>query len=198
MRNIMSIKSEHVKQWRRNMKQKVVIAMGSKCQICGYSKCNDALELHHLDPSEKEFGLGAIMARPVKWTRIIEEIKKCILLCSNCHKEVHRGISEIPNNYQQFDESLLFTKEAEKIIQIKAPVEITYCPICNKEKPKANVYCSYSCAAKSQKHTQFNWGSIDLIDMIENQNIPKTKIAEQLGCSEAAVRKRYKKLKCIL
>ena len=54
MRNIMSIKSEHVKQWRRNMKQKVVIAMGNKCQICAYNKCNDALELHHLDPNEKE------------------------------------------------------------------------------------------------------------------------------------------------
>ena len=191
----MSKQSEAVKQWRKNTKQKIVITMGGKCQICSYNKCNDALELHHLDPSEKEFGLGAIMAKPVKWTKIITEIKKCVLLCSNCHKEVHKGVSEIPNNYQQFDESLLFTKEAEAIIQIKAPSEITYCPICNKEKLKANVYCSYSCAAKSQKHTKFNWGSIDLIDMIENQKISKVKIAEQLGCSDVAVYKRYKKLK---
>ena len=120
------------------------------------------------------------------------------MLCSNCHKEVHKGIAIIPEEYQKFDESLLYTKEAKEIIQIKTPIETTYCPICNQEKPKANVYCSYSCAAKSQKHTKFNWSTIDLIDMIENQQIAKTKIAEGLGCSEAAVRKRYKKLKAIL
>lgn len=194
----MSIKSEHVKQWRRNMKQKVVIAMGNKCQICNYNKCNDALELHHLDPNEKEFGLGAIMAHPVKWEKIVEELKKCIMLCSNCHKEVHKGISIIPNEYQKFDESLLQTKEAKETIQIKAPKEITFCPICNKEKSHINKYCSYSCAAKSQKHTKFNWDNIDLIDMIENQKLPKTKIAEQLGCSDVAVSKRYKKLKGLL
>jgi hypothetical protein len=101
----------------------------------------------------------------------------------------------LPEQYQQFDESLLQTKEAKETIQIKAPLEITFCPICNTEKPKTNVYCSYSCAAKSQKHTKFDWPNIDLIDMIENQKIPKTQIADQLGCSDVAVYKRYKKLK---
>lgn len=191
----MSIKSEHVKQWRKNMKQKVVIAMGGKCQTCNYNKCNDALELHHLDPNEKEFQLSRIMANPIKWTRIIEECKKCILLCSNCHKEVHKGITNIPEQYQQFDESLLETEESKQIIFIKAPEQTSLCPVCNNEKPKVNKYCSYSCAAKSQRHIKFNWPEIDLIDMIENQKISKVKIAEQLGCSDVAVHKRYRKLK---
>ncbi|MBP7966673.1 hypothetical protein KAZ66_00170 [Candidatus Woesebacteria bacterium] len=194
----MSKQSEAIKQWRKNTKQKVIIAMGNSCQVCNYNKCNDALELHHLDPSEKEFGLGAIMAHPVRWDKIVDEIKKCILLCSNCHREVHKGITIIPENYQRFDESLLLTKEAEEIIQIKAPKEITYCPICNIEKSHFNKYCSYTCAAKSQKHTKFNWGDIDIVDLIENHQMSKTKIAEQLGCSEAAVRKRYLKLKSAL
>ncbi len=191
----MSKQSEAVKQWRKNTKQKVIIAMGNSCQICNYNKCNDALEFHHLDATQKEFGLGYIMAKPTKWTYIVEEMKKCILLCSNCHREVHKGVANIPEVYQQFDESLLHTEEAKETIQIRAPLEITYCPICNTEKPKTNVYCSYSCAAKSQKHTKFNWPNIDLIDMIENQKIPKTQIADQLGCSDVAVYKRYKKLK---
>lgn len=191
----MSRQSEAVKQWRKNTKQKIIIAMGGKCQICNYNKCNEALDLHHIDPSIKEMSFGAIRASPKSWIKISEELKKCILLCANCHREIHNGIVTLPEQYQQFDESLLQTEEAKEVILVKTPIEITYCPICNQEKPKANVYCSYSCAAKSQKHTKFNWESIDLIDMIENQKISKVKIAEQLGCSDVAVYKRYKKLK---
>lgn len=191
----MTIKSEHVKQWRKNMKQKIVTAMGGKCQICDYNKCNDALELHHLNPNEKEFGIGAVMAKPIKWSKIAEEAKKCILLCSNCHKEVHKNITEIPSNYQLFDETLLQTKEAKEVIQMKAPIEITYCPICNKQKTKSHIYCSHSCAAKSKKHTKFNWDGVDLLDLIDNQKIPKIHIAELLGCSDVAVGRRYRKLK---
>lgn len=193
----MSIKSEHVKQWRKNMKQKVVISMGGKCQICNYTRCNDALELHHIDPNEKEFQLSKIMAHPVKWEKITKEAKKCILLCSNCHKEVHKGITNIPDQYQHFDESLLHTEEVRLIINAKEHTKITYCPICDKEKPNKNKYCSYSCAVKSQNHSQFDWGTIDLIDLIDNKKISKISIAKQLGCSDSAVGKRYRKLKSI-
>jgi hypothetical protein len=191
----MSKQSEAVKQWRKNTKQKIIIAMGGKCQICNYNKCNEALDLHHIDPVIKEMSFGAMRASPKSWLKISEELKKCILLCANCHREIHSNMVTLPEQYQQFDESLLQTKEAKETIQIKAPLEITFCPICNTEKPKTNVYCSYSCAAKSQKHTKFDWPNIDLIDMIENQKIPKTQIADQLGCSDVAVYKRYKKLK---
>lgn len=44
---------------RRKIKELVVAYKGGKCVVCGYSKYAGALDLHHLDPRTKEFGLGA-------------------------------------------------------------------------------------------------------------------------------------------
>lgn len=58
------------------------------CAACGYSKCGKSLEFHHKDPSTKLFLIGAYQWK-YKPQQVIDEIAKCILLCSNCHKEVH-------------------------------------------------------------------------------------------------------------
>ena len=108
----MITKTEAVKEWRRNTKLKLVACMGSKCQICSYNRCMNALEFHHLNPNEKEFGLGAVRANPKNWVSIVSEMQKCILLCSNCHKEIHAGLINIPENFQTFDETLLEKEEA--------------------------------------------------------------------------------------
>ena len=58
------------------------------CAICGYDKCDAALEFHHTNPEDKKFGVTLrSFSRTAK--SIKEEINKCILLCSNCHKEIH-------------------------------------------------------------------------------------------------------------
>lgn len=59
---------------------------GGKCVRCGYNKCLKALEFHHIDPSKKDF---TISNDHFKLQEAVEEIKKCILICSNCHKELH-------------------------------------------------------------------------------------------------------------
>ena len=65
---------------------------GSRCAICGYSKYTGALEFHHRDPNEKDFTISNDRA---KLEESIEESKKCILLCANCHREVHAGLAKI-------------------------------------------------------------------------------------------------------
>lgn len=65
---------------------------GGKCERCGYDKYLGALEFHHLDPSKKEFTIGN---RDFKLQDCIEESKKCILICSNCHKELHANLWNI-------------------------------------------------------------------------------------------------------
>ena len=40
----------------------------------------------HKDPSKKEFTIGT---KNIGFKRLSEEIKKCILLCANCHRELH-------------------------------------------------------------------------------------------------------------
>ena len=59
------------------------------CCKCGYNKNGSALEWHHLDPTEKENNVSLI-----NWDEYIQEIKKCILVCSNCHREIHNPPTE--------------------------------------------------------------------------------------------------------
>jgi len=77
---------KHITERRRNYKKKLVKLKGGKCQICGYSKCMAALEFHHLS-KQKEAKISYIYNRG--WKRILQEIKNTILVCSNCHKEIH-------------------------------------------------------------------------------------------------------------
>ena len=56
-------------------------------------KCIDALEFHHENPKEKEFKLGS--GNTMSWKEYKEEALKCILVCSNCHKEIHNKLGYI-------------------------------------------------------------------------------------------------------
>ena len=65
----------------------IVTYLGNKCSVCGYNKCIHALEAHHKNPNEKDFTISGAHCR--SWLRIKKELDKCILLCSNCHREEH-------------------------------------------------------------------------------------------------------------
>jgi DNA-directed RNA polymerase subunit RPC12/RpoP len=68
-------------------KQRAIELLGGKCQRCGYNKHQSALEFHHKDPKEKDFAIGMVGNK--SWESIVNEIKKCELLCSNCHRIEH-------------------------------------------------------------------------------------------------------------
>lgn len=85
-------KSEAVIRWRNRVKTKLVEYKGGKCQCCGYNRCIRALEFHHLDPSQKDF---TISGKSKSFEMLKKEADKCILVCSNCHKEIHAGIRKI-------------------------------------------------------------------------------------------------------
>ncbi len=80
--------SEYVQKRRYKIKEKSVEYKGGKCEICGYDKCIDALEFHHKNPKEKDFGIG-YKGYTRKWDIVKEELDKCILVCANCHREIH-------------------------------------------------------------------------------------------------------------
>jgi hypothetical protein len=81
---------------RKRLKVMAVESRGGRCQLCGYNKCVAALDFHHIDESDKEFSLGT-RGLTRSWQRIEAEIKKCVLVCANCHREIHAGIVELPN-----------------------------------------------------------------------------------------------------
>lgn len=68
---------------------KIKYLRGGCCEKCGYDKCIKALEFHHLDPSKKDF---TISNDHFKLKDAIEESKKCILICANCHRELHDNL----------------------------------------------------------------------------------------------------------
>jgi len=59
------------------------------CSICGYNKCGAALEFHHVK-DDKNFEVGKSMSRTFDIIKI--EMEKCIILCANCHKELHEKL----------------------------------------------------------------------------------------------------------
>lgn len=80
--------SEAVQKRRDLLKFKAVEYKGGKCEICGYNKNYAALEFHHLDPSQKDFGI-AQSGETRSWDEIQNELDKCIMVCANCHRELH-------------------------------------------------------------------------------------------------------------
>lgn len=73
---------------RLERKRKLVILHGGECIRCGYDKCLASLEFHHRDPKEKLFSISEAGLQK-KWEEIVDEAKKCDLLCKNCHGEDH-------------------------------------------------------------------------------------------------------------
>jgi hypothetical protein len=55
---------------------------------CDYSKCPASLEFHHTDPTRKDFEISKARFRRFD-DRVKDELKSCIMLCSNCHREEH-------------------------------------------------------------------------------------------------------------
>ncbi len=84
-----------VSKRRKNIRKQAIEHLGSKCQICGYNKCLEALDFHHRDSKIKSFGISTD-GNTRSWARVKSEIEKCVLICSNCHREVHAGITQLP------------------------------------------------------------------------------------------------------
>jgi hypothetical protein len=73
---------------RKKIKELAVEYKGGKCERCGYNKYIGALEFHHKDPNEKDF-LISRKGHCTSWEKIKKELDKCILVCANCHREIH-------------------------------------------------------------------------------------------------------------
>jgi endogenous inhibitor of DNA gyrase (YacG/DUF329 family) len=70
-------------------RSKLIQMKGGKCEICGYHKNHAALCFHHLDESQKSFGIDLRRCSNCSWEKLVSEDSKCQLLCHNCHMELH-------------------------------------------------------------------------------------------------------------
>jgi hypothetical protein len=72
---------------RKYLKRIGLKLLGGKCIVCGYEKCEAALEFHH-NRGQKEETITNLLKNSSK-EKLLKELNKCILLCANCHREVH-------------------------------------------------------------------------------------------------------------
>jgi len=75
------------------VKKKAVEYKGGSCENCGYDRHNGCLEFHHLDPTQKDPNFA--YSRGWAWERLAKELDKCVMLCANCHREVHGGVLKL-------------------------------------------------------------------------------------------------------
>lgn len=124
--------AKNVTAARQKRKQELVYIMGGKCTLCGYDKCIAALEFHHIDKNQKERQLSNGNCH--SWEEDIKEVKKCALVCSNCHKEIEAfGLEvEITFDEEKYQE-INALKEQEK--------KVNRCRKCGIEIDKHALFC---------------------------------------------------------
>ncbi len=184
-------RSEAVQRKRYKLKHDLIEYKGGKCEICGYNKCESALEFHHLNPEEKEFAISS-----KGYTRSFElckkEVDKCILVCANCHREIHENeieklflLKSSNDNKIKIDEekvkSLLNQRLTQKDISNTIGISVSSL----KRFLKKN-----NLNKQKESPSQINEDILEL--MLKYKNY--TKVGKVLGISDNAVRKRVKKL----
>lgn len=167
--------------YRVRRKERIVYVMGDKCAICGYNKCIDALDLHHINPEAKEF---SISARPdISWERTIAELPKCVLLCANCHRELHSGLikQELITSFNQ-----QLADEITQEIQNFKTKTIHYCMDCGIKISDTATRCT-SCAIIHSRIVQDRPCGYELACLVAEYGF--VNVGKKYGVSDNAVRK---------
>ena len=68
-------------------KRRFIDMLGGKCSVCGYNHNMAALDFHHV--RDKKFPLSSKNICSMSIDRLLPELEKCVLLCANCHRELH-------------------------------------------------------------------------------------------------------------
>lgn len=80
-----------LKKFRKDIRQQAVDYLGGCCKLCGYKAYVEAFDFHHIDPATKSFNISK--ATRMDWETLQPEVDKCVLLCANCHRETHAGLT---------------------------------------------------------------------------------------------------------
>lgn len=175
----------YVKNYRNRQKENIIYVMGGRCMICGYNKCSSALEIHHLNPDEKEITISANLNK--SWEKIVQELPKTILLCANCHREVEAGLIDSSLLKTSFDEE----KAEEVSIKMKNHKTTSYCKICGKEITRGSTYCTncYGLAARVVERPTREQLKYEI------RNFSFTELSKKYGVTDNAIRKWCDKMK---
>lgn len=99
----------------RGLKRKLYLIelRGGKCEMCGYKKNISAIEFHHIDPTIKDSNLDMRKLSNSSMEFILSEFEKCLVLCANCHREIHHSDLEnieLTEKLKKIDNSVITVK----------------------------------------------------------------------------------------
>jgi len=180
--------NDYLKQKERALSRKLEIIRlkGGKCERCGYDKNIAALEFHHLDPSIKSFQLDSRHLSNTTKEKILEELDKCIIVCSNCHRELHNPQFDKDNIDNLIEE--MQSKHSSVFSSIKRK---SICKHCGKEFEyvAGKLYCSKECreAEINEKYPSYN-------ELVEKYNELKSweKVAKHFGITRKIIQRLIK------
>lgn len=170
--------SASVVRCQRRKKQEAVEYLGGKCSICGYNKCLQSLDFHHVNPADKEFNPSYIIMR-WSWEKVKKELDKCLLVCKNCHGEIHFG--------------MYGAEELKRKVLIVVELKCKQCGEIFRTKNKDQLYCGDRCSKIKQRHVDRPTKEQLTCDI---DGLSWVAIGRKYGVSDNAVRKwaRYYKL----
>lgn len=174
-----------VSRKRKTLKKDLVEYKGGKCEKCGYNKCVAAMDFHHKDPKEKDFGLSS-NGNTQSWKKLTEEADKCLLLCANCHRELHaelNGYIDIRTDIRK--QTYKTIKKESAPSRQKQPKQYNKCKTCNKNTYNKH-YCCDKCSKLANRKAD-RPGKEELIEILRKNNWTKT--AKMFGVTDNAVRK---------
>lgn len=172
-----------VTDFRRKRKENLIKVLGSCCCLCGYNKCVGALEFHHIEPKNKTYQLSSGNCH--KLEDDLEEAKKCILVCSNCHREIHT--TNIYKDVNLWEYQVYDYEYVNKLMEQSQAKEYK-CSNCGTQITKylQSGLCA-SCSQKNRAKIQNKPNREELKNLI--RTMPFTKIAELYNCTDNAIRK---------
>lgn len=175
---------ENVKSSRARLKERVVRALGGKCVICGYNRCQQALDVHHVDPNEKDFTIAANTNKA--YALVSEEIRKCVLLCANCHREYHSNFIQLELQ-PSFDEKIDAEIKQELEVIKNGDTERYRCRCCGKAiGGDGRTGLCPECYMKTTRRADRPEREV-LKQLI--REVPMTRIAADYGVTDNAIRK---------
>lgn len=174
----MSIQSENVCNFVRRRKNNLVQILGGRCILCGFDKFQEALEFHHVKPEEKDFNLTSSNMKNL--VAQLAELRKCVLVCANCHRGIHAGYYIVPENWHSF-----FNEELASELLEELKKKHYYCKNCGKEITSKACYC-VECSHSLQQRT--DRPSREELKSLIRENSFVT-IGKMFGVSDNAIRK---------
>lgn len=176
--------SKNVCNHIKKRKLDLISVLGGQCCLCGFNKFPEALEFHHVNPNEKSFGIASGKNVTLSLEKQLIELRKCVLVCANCHRGIHGGYLISPSNPSDF-----FNEDiANMLIQENQELRFgkkQYCERCGAIISNGATYCKKCYDLLQRKVERPNREVLKNLIRIK----PFTHIAQDFNVTDNTIRK---------